>query len=110
MNEIDRMLKETNSVFEDMDHMIKEMNDEMSASMAELRNQTDQVIKEVQRMKQALTWGAWEPYTVTLIPRRVNGRWYFKGDVIYRRQRFGPGGTFYAYGDQFDVLKEQYND
>jgi hypothetical protein len=86
------------------------MEQEMRESMDQIRKETDDVIKEVRRMQQAITWSAWEPYTVTLIPRRVNGRWYFKGDVIYRRQRFGPGGTFYAYGDEFDVLKEQYND
>jgi len=94
----------------DFDNFMRNMNQEMRESMDQLRKETDEVIKEVRRLNQAITWGAWEPYTVTVMPRRINGRWYFKGDVIYRRQRFGPGGVSYAYGDEFDVLKEQYND
>lgn len=77
--------------------------------MQEMRRMADELRDQVNRMKDALTWGEWEPYTVGIIPMRVNGHWYFKGDTIYRRQRFGPGGAWYQYGDDFDKLKESHD-
>ena len=47
----------------------------------------------------------WEPYTLKLFPKRINSRWYFAGDTVYRRSRFGPGGYTWVYGDEFDYLK-----
>ena len=39
-----------------------------------------------------------------LIPRRINGRWYWL-TTVYRKFLLSPGGGFYRYGDIFDVLK-----
>lgn len=53
-------------------------------------------------------WSEWEPHTVGIIPRRINGRWYFKGDRVYRKERMRglTGSQQYRYGDEFDVLKD----
>lgn len=46
----------------------------------------------------------WES-TRTWIPRRINQRWYWPGQVVYRHFTLSPGGGFWVYGDEFDVLK-----
>lgn len=38
-------------------------------------------------------------------PRKINGRWYPPGVWVYRYFTLSPGGGFYVYGDEFDVLK-----
>lgn len=47
----------------------------------------------------------WEPYRLKLFPKKINERWYFAGDTVYRRQVLGPGGVHWRYGDEFDYLK-----
>ena len=47
----------------------------------------------------------WEPYTLKVFPKHINGRWYFAGDTVYRRQVLGPGGVWWKYGDEFDYLR-----
>lgn len=91
---------------------VRSMFDDMNATMDDLRKETEKVVAEARRMKQAFTWSAWESWTVGIMPKRVNRRWYFKGDVIYRRERMQglTGSNIFQYGDEFDVLKEQYND
>lgn len=39
------------------------------------------------------------------LPKRINGRWYWFKHV-YRYWCIGPGGGFWRYGDDFDILKE----
>jgi hypothetical protein len=50
------------------------------------------------------TKNLWEPITL-MVPRRINGRWYWPGARVYRRYSLGPGGGFWMYGDEFDILK-----
>lgn len=40
-----------------------------------------------------------------LFPRRINGRWYWPGNVVYRYFVLSPGGGFWKYGDEFDMLR-----
>ena len=49
----------------------------------------------------------WHPYRLKLFPKRINGNWYLPGDTVYRKRTFGPGGTWWQYGDEFDYLKWQ---
>ena len=76
----------------------------MRESWAEMRQEADQLLEQVRRMRENFAWGSWEPYQVGIVPRRVKGRWYWRGDTVYRKERFGPGGVRYQYGDLFDVL------
>lgn len=46
----------------------------------------------------------WEPYRLKL-PRKINGRWYWPGARVYRYIILSPGGGYWCYGDDFDVLK-----
>lgn len=41
----------------------------------------------------------------TWLPKRINGKWYWFKHV-YRYWCLGPGGGFWRYGDEFDILKE----
>lgn len=84
-----------------------QIND-LSKTMAEMRRMAEEVRDQVDAMNKALSWGDWEPHTVGIIPKRINGRWYWRGDTVYRRQRMWAltGGDQYKYGDEFDVLKD----
>jgi hypothetical protein len=46
----------------------------------------------------------WERHW-TIFPRRINGRWYCR-DYVYRYWCLSPGGGFWKYGDEFDVLRD----
>jgi hypothetical protein len=48
--------------------------------------------------------GGWEQHW-TIFPRVINGRWYCR-EYVYRRWVSSPGGGFWQYGDEFDILKE----
>ena len=76
----------------------------------EMRDQANAIRNQVDAFNKAVSWGDWEPHTVGVIPMRINGRWYWRGDTVYRRQRMWglTGGSQWKYGDEFDVLKEQY--
>lgn len=84
--------------------------DDLSRSMQEMRRMSDELRDQVEKMKQAFTWSEWEPFVVGVIPCRVNGRWYWRGDVIYRREKIRhiSGTKEYMYGDNFDKLKESH--
>jgi hypothetical protein len=72
-----------------------------------MRRQARELRDEVDKWNKMFGWSDWEPHTVGIIPRRVNGRWYFKGDRVYRKEKmWGLNGTRYKYGDEFDVLRE----
>lgn len=81
-------------------------------SIDEMRQQARELRDEVERMTKQYGWSDWEPYTVGIIPMRVNGRWYFKGDTIYRKEKmkYLTGSRQYKYGDLFDYLKHIDND
>ena len=82
----------------------------LSKSMAEMQRMADEMRDQVDAFNKAVGWGDWEPHTVGVIPMRINGRWYWRGDTVYRRQRMWglTGGSQWKYGDEFDVLKEKY--
>lgn len=42
----------------------------------------------------------------TLLPRKINGRWYWL-TTVYRHFVLSPGGGFWRYGDSFDALRDQ---
>lgn len=46
----------------------------------------------------------WEQHYLW-IPRRIKGRWHWR-EYVYRRQCLGPGGGFWRYGDEFDILTD----
>jgi hypothetical protein len=46
----------------------------------------------------------WEPY-YTILPRKINGRWYCCSRV-YRRFNLDSQGGYYKYGDAFDYLRD----
>ena len=80
-------------------------------SLRSMRQQAVEMRDEVNRLNKLVGWGDWEPHTVGIIPMRVNGRWYFKGDTVYRKEKMWglSGSRRYKYGDEFDVLKGQYD-
>ena len=80
-------------------------------SLKELRSMATELREEAEKTKKLFGWSDWEPHTVGIIPMRVNGRWYFKGDTVYRKEKmWGLSGSHqYKYGDEFDVLKESYD-
>lgn len=82
---------------------------DLSKSMAEMQRMADELRDQVDAFNKAVGWGDWEPHVLKW-PMRINGRWYWRGDTVYRRQRMWglSGGNQYKYGDMFDVLKEQY--
>jgi hypothetical protein len=84
--------------------------DQLSQTMKEMRRMTDEMREQVNQMSQAFAWSDWEPFVVGVIPRRVNGRWYFKGDTIYRKEKmkYLTGSREYCYGDDFDILKDSH--
>lgn len=83
---------------------------QLTASLDEMRRQAKEMAEEVKRLQKNLSWSDWEKYTVGVIPKRINGRWYFKGDTVYRKEKIRYLGASheYIYGDEFDVLKDKY--
>ena len=77
-------------------------------SLRNMRQQAVEMRDEVNRLTKLVGWSDWEPHTVGIIPMRVNGRWYFKGDTVYRKEKMWglSGSRRYKYGDDFDVLKD----
>lgn len=97
----------------DPDKILKQLNDDrnaiiddMNKVMKDVHAEAEKILEQVREMKQNFAWGSWEPHIVGIIPKRVKGKWYFRGDTVYRKQRFGPGGVHYKYGDTFDILKD----
>jgi len=95
-----------NKVYQDLNKEYNQMITDMNKQMDDLRKDSQDLLEQVRKMKSNLTWGAWEPYTIKLFPKRIKGKWYWKGATVYRRERVGPGGVHYQYGDDFDVLKD----
>jgi hypothetical protein len=50
-----------------------------------------------------LSKNKWEPWFAWR-PVRINGKWYWLAHV-YRKFLVSPGGGFYRYGDDFDMLR-----
>lgn len=84
---------------------------QLTASLDEMRRQAKEMAEEVKRLQKNLSWSDWEKHTVGVIPKRINGRWYFKGDTVYRKEkiRYLGSSNQYKYGDEFDVLKDKYD-
>ena len=60
-------------------------------------------------MKSFPEWRQWHPIVwqqhYTLIPRKIKGRWYWL-TCVYKHWSMSPGGGFWQYGDEFDILKD----
>lgn len=82
--------------------------EDLNASLQEMRRQAQEMRDEVQRMSSRYSWSEWEPHTVGIIPKRINGRWYFKGDTVYRQEKmlYLTSSKQYRYGDEFDILQD----
>lgn len=39
-------------------------------------------------------------------PHHINGKWRWPGEKVFRKRHMSPGGSFYEYGDEFSVLKD----
>ena len=47
----------------------------------------------------------WEVHR-SWMPRKVGKRWYMPGRLLYRKFVLAPGGGYWKYGTEFDVMKE----
>ena len=79
--ELDDLMAEFNKKFEEMDKAFKAIDERIMGE------------------------DKWKPYTL-ILPKRIGGRWYWPGRKVYRRFTLSPGGGFYKYGTEFDVLKD----
>ena len=89
----------------DLDDIVEAVKD-MNRMAQHMRAQVEQMRETVEKWTDR-GWSAWEPHVLKW-PKRVNGRWYWRGDTVYRRERMrGLTGSdnFYQYGDEFDILK-----
>ena len=87
---------------------INNLSNDLSKSLAEMRRMSDEMRVEVDKLNRLVGWSEWEPHTVGIIPKRINGRWYFKGDRVYRKEKMWglSGSNRYKYGDEFDILRD----
>lgn len=87
---------------------LKDMHDEVKR----MREQAKEMAEQVKKWQKDFSWSEWESHTVGIIPMRLNGRWYFKGDRVYRKEKIKYLGAskIYKYGDEFDVLKEDHSE
>lgn len=92
------MTKYHDEVFRDMDKVFKQMDEifkEVDKKMEEQFVQAENVINRTAK---------WEPH-ISWVPRKIGKRWYWRSP-IYRKFVLSPGGGYYKYGTEFDVLKE----
>lgn len=84
---------------------------QLNAQLDDMRRSAKEMADEVRRWQQDFSWSDWEPHIVGVIPMRINGRWYWKGDIVYRKEkiRYLGASHTYKYGDEFDVLKDNYD-
>lgn len=87
--DIQDLWKQMDKVFQEVDKVYKEIDTKMTDP--QWRDKTNAMAE-------------WEPYT-SWIPRKIGKRWYWHSP-IYRKYQLSPGGGFYKYGTEFDVLKE----
>ena len=84
----------------------RQMVSEMNQQIYDLSKEAEKMLEQVREMKLNFTWGAWEPYKVKYVPKRIKGKWYWPGATVYRKQRIGVNPPQYMYGDDFDLLKD----
>lgn len=97
--------------------LLKQYNQNMQQAWKDLAVQAKAMSQEAAKMRQDIEswnktrWSVWEPYKLKW-PKRINNRWYWRGDTVYRRERMRglTGSGDYQFGDEFDILKEQYDD
>lgn len=87
--DLEKTVEHMNKVFEEIDKVFTTVENRLSDPA--WRDKTNAMAK-------------WEPYT-SWIPRKIGRRWYWHSP-IYRKYQLSPGGGFYKYGTEFDVLKE----
>jgi hypothetical protein len=46
----------------------------------------------------------WHKY-YTIIPRKIGKKWYCC-EIVYRKFVLSPGGGFWRYGNEFDMLRD----
>lgn len=104
-------MNEYDKIFKDMDKLFKSVNTDMNKVMKDMDAHVQEILKEARNMKQAFTWSEWEAHKLSW-PKRINQRWYWIGDTVYRRERLRglTGSGQFEYGDEFDILKEKHND
>ena len=86
-NSYDKTIVDFNKMLEDMNRVFDNM---------------EKVMEEVQMEYKP----EWERHRLAW-PRRINGRWYWPGQIVARKFCFSPGGGFYRYGDSFDLLRDR---
>lgn len=91
MKQYDDIFTQMDKVFEEMDKAFKSMEKKMEEVMQESNESVNARAK-------------WEPHTLKL-PKRIGKRLYWPGRQVYRKFQLSPGGGFYVYGTEFDVLK-----
>ena len=87
-----------------MDKDFQQLRDSLDV----MRRDIKLMAEEMRYMAEQYSWSEWKPHTVGIIPIRIKGRWYFKGDTVYRKEKmkYLTGSGKYKYGDEFDMLKE----
>ena len=63
----------------------------------------DNIMLEIARHKANGKFWVWQPW-YAWYPKKINGRWYWR-KYVYRYHVLSPGGGFWRYGDEFDILK-----
>lgn len=81
---------------------------QLHESIRAMRQEAKEMRDEVDKLSRIVGWSDWEPHTVGVIPIRVNGRWYWRGDRVFRKEKMSglSGSRKYKYGDEFDVLRD----
>ena len=85
-----------------------EFADDMNKIMKEMTKrfeEMDQAFKDIDTKIQSIEHGDWKSHTLVL-PKKIGKRWYWPGRQVYRKFVISPGGGFYKYGTEFDVLKD----
>jgi hypothetical protein len=91
MNEYDELFKEVDKVFKEVDKVFKQMD----INLAEAFDQQQTKLNNASK---------WQPYYCKF-PKKVGKKWFWRS-TIYRKFVLSPGGGFWKYGTEFDVMQE----
>jgi hypothetical protein len=82
-------------------------NKDFVEQMTKVFEEADKAFKSMEeKMNEVLSNEAkWQPHR-SFMPRKVGKRWYMPGRLLFRKFVMSPGGGFYQYGTEFDVLKD----
>lgn len=93
MRDYDAVFKEVDNVFKEVDNVFKKVDKIMDEVQAKATEQVNDRLTQ------------WEVYR-SWVPRKVGKRWYMPGRLLYRKFVLAPGGGFWKYGTEFDVMKD----